>query len=175
MTDMAGTTGTTGATGTTSKEPTDSSIPWIHIKPHHWGPYAWTTLHFWTFGFPEVATHDDIYNYSQFMHMFGKTIPCHSCRHHFQQLLALYPPEQYMKSRSEFIRWGIDMHNRVNKRLNKPELTEKHVVSMYSQLTAIDETSLKKRVLRKNPSPVPEWLAWALVVAGLGGYVLTKK
>lgn len=159
------------------KETSTESIPWIHIKPHHWGPYAWATLHFWTFGFPEVATHEDIYHYSQFVHMFGKTIPCHSCRHHFLHLLALYPPEQYMKSRSEFIRWGIDMHNRVNQRLDKPEVTEQHVVSMYTHLTTIEQSSQQKRVLRKQVSspPLPEWIAWALVVAGLGGYALIKK
>lgn len=46
-------------------------------------------------------------------------IPCLSCRQHFEQVLVENPiPES-----DDFFKWSVDVHNIVNKRLGKPEVS----------------------------------------------------
>ena len=144
----------------TDQEP---SVPWIHLQPHHWGSHAWTTFHYWTLGYPEVATADEQQNYVTFFQSFGRTIPCQSCRKHFQSLLLHYPPEQHMRSRSDLIRWGVFMHNQVNKRLRKPEMSMDDFVQLYVARTKMDQD----RFTTKNVDQIPDWVKWVALATGI--------
>lgn len=148
-----------------------ASIPWIHLKPHHWGSHAWSTLHYWTFGYPEVATAEEQENYKAFFEAFGRTIPCQSCRNHFKMLLKEYPPENHMKSRTDLIRWGHFMHNQVNRRLRKPEMSEEDFVRLYEARTNMDNERLNSPQI----DSIPDWVKWVALATGITLCVASRK
>ena len=54
-----------------------------------------------------------------FVEGYKEIIPCLSCREHFEQVLVENPvPEA-----DDLFKWSIDVHNIVNKRLGKPEVS----------------------------------------------------
>jgi len=148
-----------------------SVFPTIAIKPHHWGPSAWTTFHYWTFGYPEVTTAEERNNYTAFFESFGNTIPCQSCRLHFQSLLKDYPPEKFMTSRSDLIHWGIFMHNKVNLRLGKPTMTPEEVFHMYEAKTTMEN----QRIVQKQEEYLPNWINWIALATGVGLCIAASK
>ena len=56
---------------------------------------------------------------AEFVEGYIYIIPCLSCRQHFEQVLVENPvPET-----GDFFKWSVDVHNIVNKRLGKPEVS----------------------------------------------------
>jgi hypothetical protein len=69
---------------------------------------------------------------AEFVEGYVYIIPCLSCRQHFEQVLVENPvPET-----GDFFKWSVDVHNIVNKRLGKPEVSYEdalaHVVGVSS-------------------------------------------
>ena len=85
----------------------------MKIPPSKWGPHFWMTLHIACLGCqdPKVLT--------DFVEGYKEIIPCLSCREHFEQVLVENPvPEA-----DDLFKWSVDVHNIVNKRLGKPEVS----------------------------------------------------
>jgi hypothetical protein len=56
---------------------------------------------------------------AEFVEGYVYIIPCLSCRQHFEKVLVENPvPET-----GDFFQWSVDVHNIVNKRLGKPEVS----------------------------------------------------
>jgi hypothetical protein len=56
---------------------------------------------------------------SDFVEGYKEIIPCLSCREHFEQVLVDNPvPEA-----DNLFEWSVDVHNIVNRRLGKPEVS----------------------------------------------------
>jgi hypothetical protein len=84
--------------------------------PDMWGPHGWKFLHFVTLGYPNTPSKDDKQTYKEFFKSFSKVIPCPLCAHHFQEHLNIHPlDDNALDSKTNLIKWGIDMHNEVNK------------------------------------------------------------
>lgn len=92
--------------------------------PDVWGPHGWKFLHYITLGYPNYPTEQDKENYRNFINYFKQVIPCVICKNHFIEHLEIYKlTDDVMSSRINFVNWGIDMHNEVNKKNNKKVLT----------------------------------------------------
>lgn len=85
----------------------------MNIPPSKWGPHFWATLHIACLGCQDYKA------LSEFVEGYVYIIPCLSCRQHFEQVLVENPiPEA-----DDFFKWSVDVHNIVNKRLGKPEVS----------------------------------------------------
>lgn len=85
----------------------------MNIPPSKWGPHFWMTLHVACLG---CQDHKALV---EFVEGYVYIIPCLSCRQHFEQVLVENPvPET-----GDFFQWSVDVHNIVNKRLGKPEVS----------------------------------------------------
>lgn len=85
------------------------------------GKAAWMFLHNMAANFPEnpnETVHNDFY---QFMSYFAKVYPCQSCGIHLENYLVSNPPET--QSRQTFMEWMCELHNNVNARLEKPQIS----------------------------------------------------
>ena len=82
-----------------------------------WGPAAWTYLHAVSYSFPAEPTHQDAAEYGRFFVDVGKTLPCLTCRKHYEAFCTLHPPA--LASRGTLVRWVIDVHNDVRTRQGK--------------------------------------------------------
>ena len=85
----------------------------MRIPPSKWGPHFWMTLHIACLGCQDAKVLED------FVEGYKEIIPCLSCREHFEQVLVDNPvPEA-----DDLFKWSVDVHNIVNKRLGKPEVS----------------------------------------------------
>ena len=56
---------------------------------------------------------------SEFVEGYVYVIPCLSCREHFEQVLVDNP----VPDAEDLFNWSVDLHNIVNRRLGKPEVS----------------------------------------------------
>lgn len=96
----------------------------INLGPNVWGPYGWKFLHFITIGYPENPSNQDKLNYKNFFQSLGNVIPCPTCAQHYKQHMDLLPlTDSILSNKKNLINWLIDVHNEVNKTLNKRTYT----------------------------------------------------
>ena len=84
--------------------------------PDVWGPHGWKFIHFITLGYPNNPTSKDKKNYKNFFKNMKNMIPCSICANHYGEHLKIYPLDNsVLSNKQNFINWGIQMHNAVNK------------------------------------------------------------
>jgi cbb3-type cytochrome oxidase subunit 3 len=110
-------------------------------NPSLWGPSLWNSIHYIALGYPENNPSDNISSkYVQFFKSLSVVIPCDECKIHFNQMLINYPPN--LKSKETLFKWSVDIHNLVNKRLNKKELTyEEAIVHLLNPITKYNKAT----------------------------------
>lgn len=91
------------------------------MEPTSWGIYGWGFIHNVALGYPKEQTYMIKENYRQFFHLIGDVIPCKSCSTHYKKMIADYPPD--LVDRDSLFKWTVDIHNKVNKRLGKSEIS----------------------------------------------------
>ena len=68
--------------------------------------------------FPDKPSDDDRVALKTYIQLFARLYPCGECAAHFQKLIKKYPPQT--STRSAAAGWACNVHNKVNKRLEKP-------------------------------------------------------
>jgi hypothetical protein len=85
-----------------------------------WGPAMWHYLHTMSFNYPVKPTNDDKINYRNFILNLRNVLPCKYCRINLTNNLKKKPLNMCdMANRSTFSRYIYDLHETVNKMLNK--------------------------------------------------------
>lgn len=91
--------------------------------PNTWGPYGWNFLHFVTLGYPINPNNEDKKNYKLFFESLRNILPCPKCAKHYEENLKVLPlTDDILDDKEKFIKWLIDVHNRVNVSTGKPEM-----------------------------------------------------
>jgi len=114
----------------------------MQFPPSVWGPFFWHTMHIVSLGYPKNPTYTDKKCAKEFYESLAFIIPCAICRQHYKEHIGKNPLTPFLDSRDDLIKWTIDIHNSVNKMLNKPEWTQYEVISYYEKLG------------RRNRSPI---------------------
>jgi hypothetical protein len=92
--------------------------------PDVWGPPGWKFIHFVTMGYPNYPTESIKKKYYDYFHSLKNVIPCSICATHFAENLEKLPlDDNVLSSKENLIRWGINIHNIVNKKNGKKEYT----------------------------------------------------
>ena len=93
------------------------------LEPKIWGPHYWFFLHTITLSYPvypNAVTKKKYYDFVQNIPLF---IPVESIASDFSKLLDKYPVQPYLDNKESFIRWMWFIHNQINKKLEKPQIT----------------------------------------------------
>ena len=98
-----------------------------------WGPDAWTFLHRCSFAYSENPTPSQQRAARKFFKSLPEMLPCDMCTSHCKKKIKMMPPQ--VKNKYTLSKWLVDLHNEVNKSLNK---------STYSYATA------KKNMIQIN-------------------------
>lgn len=101
------------------------------IDPIIWGPPQWFVMHLRTFNYPEKPSLTDKIEIKKYFMSVGSTLPCESCRTKYFQKLQKHPIDTNLHNRRDLVCWLIDIHNMINKELQKPILHYEKVIQLY--------------------------------------------
>ncbi|QOI90180.1 putative FAD-linked sulfhydryl oxidase R596 [Pyramimonas orientalis virus] len=103
------------------------------MDPNIWGKHLWTSIHFIALGYPDYPTESEKQNYHKFFSTLPNVLPCKSCRDHLTETLQTQSPlhANFLKNKDELFKWTHNLHNIVNKRLNKVQLSLDKALSTY--------------------------------------------
>jgi len=82
------------------------------------GRASWKLIHTTMARFPDKPTDEERLALKTFIQLLARLYPCGECASHFQKMIKKYPPQT--STRSAAAGWACEMHNIVNKRLQKP-------------------------------------------------------
>ena len=85
-----------------------------------WGPSMWHYLHIMSFNYPVNPTPEDKKNYRNFVLNLKNVLPCKYCRINLKTNFKQLPlTMKEMTNRETFSRYVYDLHELINKMLNK--------------------------------------------------------
>ena len=85
-----------------------------------WGPAMWHYLHTMSFNYPVEPTSENKKNYRNFILNLRNVLPCKYCRMNLANNLKKKPLQMcHMKSRETFSRYIYELHETINRMLNK--------------------------------------------------------
>lgn len=85
-----------------------------------WGPCLWFVLHVISFNYPVIPDDNTKKYYKRFLLTLRHVLPCKYCRENLTKNLEILPPTRdKFESRESFSRYIYDLHQVVNKMLNK--------------------------------------------------------
>jgi hypothetical protein len=85
-----------------------------------WGPAMWHYLHTMSFNYPVKPTPENKKHYRDFVLNLRNVLPCKYCRMNLTNNLKKKPLQMcHMKSRETFSRYIYELHETINRMLNK--------------------------------------------------------
>jgi hypothetical protein len=86
-----------------------------------WGPALWHVLHTISFNYPVSPTEKQKNDYRVFINSLQNVLPCGVCRKNLTENIKAVgtPSHDALRNRETFSRFIFDLHNQVNKMLNK--------------------------------------------------------
>jgi hypothetical protein len=118
-----------------------------------WGPGIWHYLHTMSFNYPVNPTASDKRHYRDFVLELQHVLPCGKCRKNLVKNFKKAPlTMSHMKSRETFSRYIYELHETVNRMLDKKSgLTYDKVRERYEHFRARCAKPLKKLRICKTP------------------------
>ena len=103
-----------------------------------WGPSLWHYLHTMSFNYPIKPTNADKKHYKNFILQLQHVLPCKYCRVNLEKNFKIKPIKScIMKNRDTFSRYIYNLHEMINKKLNKKSgLTYDDVRDRYENFRA---------------------------------------
>jgi hypothetical protein len=106
----------------------------MHMPPEVWGPIFWATFHLTSMAYPEQPTYAEKRAAKEFFNAMTHLLPCPVCREHYREILAAMPIDSWLDNRASLTEWVWTLHNRVNVRLGKRELSQAEFVERYKEM-----------------------------------------
>ena len=96
----------------------------IKAKMAETGPELWKMLHVFAYFWKGKKT-----SAIKFLGFFSRKILCGQCRSDWQKIVSELPPD--LKTDESLFAWTVLVHNEVNKKLGKPELSLDEAIQLY--------------------------------------------
>jgi hypothetical protein len=112
----------------------------LRISPATWGPFFWHTIHLAALGYPISPTYTEKKAAKDFYESLTSMLPCPACRLHYTQMLQENPITPFLDTRRDLFQWTVKIHNLVNKRLEKPEVSESDSIAYYIRLGTMERS-----------------------------------
>ena len=120
-----------------------------------WGPSLWHFLHTMSFNYPINPRKCDKINYRNFVLQLVYILPCKYCRLNLEKNFKVMPLKMcHMESRETFSRYIYDLHEYINKMLNKTSgLSYEEVQERYEHFRARcgkKKKTIKRKTVKKH-------------------------
>jgi hypothetical protein len=135
------------------------------LNPKIWGPHYWFMIHTIALNYPHSPNDTTKKKYYDFIYSLPLFIPVNDIAAEFSKLLDLYPVAPYLDSRDAFIRWTHFIHNKINTKLEKPELSlHDFYAQYYEEYKPKTQQTIEQYRLKQK-------LIYVVIVLGLGGAI----
>jgi hypothetical protein len=95
----------------------------IYLDPKIWGPHYWFFLHTVAITYPHHPNAVTKKKYYEFVQNLPLFIPVEQISKEMEKMIDLYPITPYLDNRDSFVRWMHFIHNKINEKLEKPQIT----------------------------------------------------
>ena len=97
--------------------------PTIYLDPKVWGPHYWFFLHTLAMTYPHHPNAVTKKKYYEFIQNLPLFLPVEEISGEFSKLIDKYPITPYLDNRESLIRWTHFIHNKINQKLEKPQIS----------------------------------------------------
>jgi len=103
-------------------------------NPRVWGPGLWLTLHVGSLNYPLKASQIVVERMKNFILGLPYILPCNTCSEHSNTYILSRECnlETICSGRNTLFKFFVDLHNYVNKKLNKPIITLEEAYHIYT-------------------------------------------
>lgn len=123
----------------------------VNLDPKIWGPHYWFFLHTLAMCYPHYPNDVTKKKYYDFLQNLPMFIPTENIASYFSKLLDEYPVQPYLDNRESFIRWIWFIHNKINQKLEKPQLgLNEFYIKYYEEYKSSDKKMLDYLKLREK-------------------------
>ena len=103
----------------------------MKFDPNVWGPHYWFFLHTVAESYPLHPNDVTKKKYYDLIHNLPLFIPNDEIGNFFSKLLDKYPVSPYLTNRDSFVKWMHFIHNKINVRIGKPEISLPKALELY--------------------------------------------
>ena len=103
----------------------------MQYNPNIWGKYYWFFLFTTALCYPKNPNSVTKKKYYDFILNFPLFIPDRKISAEFEELIDYYPVTPYLDSRESFVKWIHFIHNKVNLKLKKPQISYDDALKQY--------------------------------------------
>lgn len=115
-------------------------MPTVYLDPKVWGPHYWFFLHTLAMTYPHHPNSVTKKKYYEFIQNLPLFLPVEQISGEFSKLIDKYPITPYLDNRDSFVRWMHFIHNKINQKLEKPQVSlNDFFVKYYDEYKTYDE------------------------------------
>jgi len=122
-----------------------------YLDPKIWGPHYWFFLHTIALTYPHRPNTITKKKYYEFIQNLPLFIPIEKMSTEFSELIDKYPITSYLDNRDSFIRWVHFIHNKINQKIEKPELSlQDFYIKYYDEYKSTNTKMIEYNKLREK-------------------------
>ena len=140
-------------------------MPTVYLDPKVWGPHYWFFLHTLAMTYPHHPNSVTKKKYYEFIQNLPLFLPVEEISGEFSKLIDKYPITPYLDNRDSFVRWMHFIHNKINEKLEKPQITlNDFFVKYYDNYKSKDEKLNQYHKVREK-------LIYLSIILGISGAI----
>jgi hypothetical protein len=140
-------------------------MPTVYLDPKVWGPHYWFFLHTLAMTYPHHPNSVTKKKYYEFIQNLPLFLPVEEVSGEFSKLIDKYPITPYLDNRDSFVRWMHFIHNKINEKLEKPQISlNDFFVKYYNEYKTHDEKLLEYNKLKER-------IIYFSIVLGISGTI----
>jgi len=99
--------------------------------PSVFGPKLWAVIHTAAAAYPMNPSENEIEEMKFFVTGIPASIPCTRCKEDTRNFIQANIMNETFRSREKLFEFSVDLHNYVNRKLNKAEITVKNAKKLW--------------------------------------------
>ena len=115
-----------------------------------WGPHYWFVLETMAMSYPEFPNDSIKKKYFDFIRNLPLFLPNERMGKEFEKMLNEFPVSPYLSSRLSFQKWVHYMHNKINKKVGKPQINFYHGLERYYKRYEAKKTKRIRKMKKDN-------------------------
>jgi len=137
----------------------------VYLDPKVWGPHYWFFLHTLAMTYPHHPNTVTKKKYYEFVQNLPLFLPVEEISGEFSKLIDKYPVTPYLDNRDSFVRWMHFIHNKINEKLEKPQITlNEFFVKYYDEYKSSDEKLSEYYKIRQK-------VIYIAIILGISGAI----